>query len=118
MTAPQTISELMEGKRPGEIKIASPHLKQTVWFQPYFTDKNKHWHGISYLGDSQRWEGHIADWQIYVEPKKKKIMYQYAFKRQNGSWEVDPYFMDADAYDENNDWTKRLDYTATEFEVE
>ena len=76
-----TISELMAGKKPGEIKVRVFNLIPGSWFKPYYAAEGK-WHGTMDNGDSDCFEDSIENWEIYTEPKKKVVWYEYAKTKQ------------------------------------
>lgn len=65
------ISELMEGKMPGSVKIRHKAWSPGVFFYPHFTINN-YWYGTD-LAVLQQW--HVDDdrFELYQEPKKKVV---------------------------------------------
>lgn len=72
-----TIDQLMEGKKPGEIKICtSKHPMRDGYFVPYYNIRGL-WYGIFHALDN-RIDNEIHNsedegdyWQLYTQPKKK-----------------------------------------------
>jgi len=73
------ISELMQGKKPGEIKIRCD--SRAGYFQPYFVTKNGVYVGLDECGDICSYSyrpGEVDNsWQLYTEPKPKVIYYEF-----------------------------------------
>ena len=76
-----TISELMEGKKPGEIKIRLDTFLKGHYFIPYFQAEYDNWHGV--LCDTRdtihaHYYGVYSEgWELYTEPNPKVLMAQY-----------------------------------------
>jgi hypothetical protein len=62
-----TIDELMDGKQPGEIKIALTHWGKASWFQPYFKDENGDWHGVLEDKTADKFYYAYPGWNLYEE---------------------------------------------------
>lgn len=79
-----TISELMEGKKPGEIQICSrTDSERLKFFAPYYWDRSvNYWWGLNEVGRSDCFIGTLDKWEIYTEPKKKVVWYEYAKTKQ------------------------------------
>lgn len=71
-----TIDELMEGRKPGEIKIISPDVVDESYFVPFFRDQAGLWNGLDAKGRSRYYNNHRKNWEIYTEQKPKKILYE------------------------------------------
>ena len=71
-----TIDFLMEGKKPGEIKVCYfgdaetrvGHWPSHMFFVPYFKDQV--WYGLDEKHNVQQYKTD-QDWSLYQEPKKK-----------------------------------------------
>lgn len=70
------ISELMAGKKPGEIKIRGSNWHTDRWFQPYYLAHDV-WYGIIYNGISNCFSDDQINWIIYTEPKAKVVWVEY-----------------------------------------
>lgn len=84
-----TLDDLMEGKKPGEIKVSIRGIENSYWFRPYFKDRNGRWFGPGSDGNSNFF-GATYDASIFEEPKpKKKItLYQWLVKEPDGDYLV------------------------------
>ena len=72
-----TLNELMEGKKPGEIKVQLKSFLPEQYFVPHFQSICTLWHGINESGDYERYDEDLRDWQLYTEPKPKVKRAQY-----------------------------------------
>lgn len=127
MTDLSTIDELMEGKKPGEIKIRQIGWDSKKWFQPFFATSGE-WTGIlnNESGTPYRsvWYGDEALWQLWSEPKKKVKRWQWAvwFKDLAAPKSSSTFFTSeeearAAIVDESNiKIMQRLDFTEQEFD--
>ena len=61
-----TIDELMEGKKPGEIKISSGDYT----FIPYCKTRGGNWGGLTENKDHKFYSEDDTSWRLYTEPKK------------------------------------------------
>lgn len=66
------ISQLMEGRNPGEIKVYSGAHR----FIPYFESYGM-WHGLDACGNPTAFLDSCTSWKIYTEPKPKVKRAQY-----------------------------------------
>lgn len=88
-----TIHELVAAysKVPGDIKIWCSEWRAHEFFIPYFREnKSNIWHGLDEEGEPYKFmEFECDDLRLYKEPKKK-ILYQYAYKKYGdphlGEW--------------------------------
>lgn len=62
-----TISQLMEGKVPGEIKVQGAEYTGCWYFTPYFR-ANGLWYGTNQNGELDKWRDDNLNWEIYTEP--------------------------------------------------
>jgi len=89
-----TISELMEGKKPGEIKVRN--LYGDI-FIPYFKS-DVLWHGLNgYIGKATNFLDSRTSWQIYTEPKPKVKRAQYLVEVDYSVPLITPQFYENDA---------------------
>ena len=75
-----TISELMAGKEPGTVKVTRKEWSSGGWFQPYYLDKDddlEGWFGPSSDSGNEFYPKFISDWQLYTEPKPKKVWVEW-----------------------------------------
>ena len=84
-----TISELMEGGRPGEVRITcrgevNPHW----WFEPYF-EVGGMWYGKTPEKTVAAYAN--GGWEIYTEPKKKVKWVEYLVTPTNPASGTTPY---------------------------
>lgn len=117
------ISDLMEGKAPGSVKICHSTYSSFEWFRPYYKDSNDNWHGL--LEDDRTLTTTIVDdWHLWSPPKKKKTLYQWAIKQDgHDNWSVSKFYYEGDGqlkegYRYVGDNYRRLDYTAIEVDDE
>lgn len=92
-----TIDELMEGKKPGEIKVRRRSWSEEVYFTPYFKEADV-WYGLrnSY---HDFWSGDVDEYEIYREPKPKVRRYLWAFKSLNDKqWMLETTFATEEEY--------------------
>jgi len=84
-----TISELMEGKEPGSIKIDYVHKAagdDGWYFIPYFPDPEGSWHGKNDRGATIVTHDAAQTWRIYVEPVEKEVLYEWIYAPRGGDW--------------------------------
>lgn len=118
-----TISELMEGKERGSVKVCLPHWGHDSYFSPWFQEPNGYWHGQFNNGIAMCYPDHDDDWQLWQEPKKEVVRYKWAIKNADHMmWVEEPGFYASEeeireAYNSpfSERLFKRLDYTATTF---
>jgi hypothetical protein len=110
----KTIDDLMEDRFPGEIKIRNVNWDNDDYFIPYFITTCGLWYGIDVDG-AATYYADTASWQIYTEPKRKKIVYEWMFYSHRG-W----FISDALCTEEEATHTYRGVYqkTGRQFEVE
>lgn len=113
-----TIDELMQGKKPGEIKIARAYWDSTSWFAPYFKDRGNYWHGLLQGDHNFVANEALSDWHLYAQPKPKRILYEWIY-RDAGSWIVRDTLLDDDEMAEwaNDVGVTKYRKTGREFEV-
>jgi len=70
-----TLDELMEGKKPGEVKVQDEWWDPSMWFKPYFKTGNK-WYGLEQNGCSTAHTANNNRWSLYSEPKPKITLYE------------------------------------------
>lgn len=94
-----TIDRLVKefSKAPGDIKIKDANWDNHLYFIPYFKDSEGDWFGLNSENEFETWvTDDDVDWRVYVGPKKKKKLYQWAIKNQGeGHW-----FTTRDFYEE------------------
>lgn len=117
-----TISQLMEGKVPGSVKVRLSVWTAGEFFTPYFYDSaSGFWFGTSNAGNHEQWTDSTSAWTLYSEPKRKVAMYLWAVKTddEDGTHQSFSYYPSEDALREVNPsitWCQRLDYTKIEVE--
>ena len=81
-----TITELMQGKAPGEIRIMLSSWSNSQWFRPFFVTRKQDWYGIT---QDDIATGHSAmsssGWQLYTDPPKTVTMWKWAMQF-HGIW--------------------------------
>ena len=119
-----SIDELMKGVDSGFIKIFMSDAGG--WFRPFFKAGGL-WFGLYQDGQFGQHDAYFKLWQLYVEPKPKKVMYQYALWDESFKiWIAEKFFFESDEHyakflsDTSSKSKKfqRLDYTRTELEDE
>jgi hypothetical protein len=71
-----TLNKLMEGRKPGEIKVCKDLFYASRYFVPYFLTRDGLWYGMDSEGTP---EAHLglnmsstaAGWHLYTAPKPK-----------------------------------------------
>ncbi len=115
-----TITELMTGKQPGEIRVTCCGFDKGSWFQPYFQNKHGDWFGLC----SESWgvsysQNYMTNgWQLYTEPKAKVVRWLWANLDDVDGWEQDKWFMnetEAQTYYGEMSYRK-CPWSATEFD--
>ncbi len=88
-----TISELMAGKKPGEIKVNQIGWANGHFFRPYYVSEG-HWYGLDDSQCSMSFRHKEDNWQLYTEPKAKVVWHEYArtkqFEAGSTAWLVIP----------------------------
>lgn len=82
-----TIDELVAkySKVPGDIKIKSSDWQES-YFVPFFKDHTA-WHGLNQNGFHFQWTTDCDFfWELYTELRKKKKLYQWAYRELDGDW--------------------------------
>lgn len=117
-----TISQLMQSRVPGEIRIQLKGWDDGSYFIPQFKDAFGTWHGTTpggrYLGYR---DAYSPDWELYTEPKKMVARYQWAVVTYGVLYSTTLYFAsEEDLRKEVSgvEWCQRLDYTKIEVEEE
>lgn len=115
-----TINELMEGKKPGEIKICRPFQNPTcIYWSPYFKDGHGLWHGLNSSNENSFYCGHsFDDWKRHEEPKPKVKRWLWAYKNGSGGWDIDAEYMTEERASENHLDPKKLPWSEMEFDDE
>ncbi len=114
-----TISELMEGKKPGEIRVTGLSEYDAVyWFRPYYRIEGC-WHGPDIQVPHYSWKDDDT-WQLYTEPKPKVVRWLWALSRDN-SGTFDGIFLDTEYMSEEEEALKpgirmKLPFSQMEFE--
>lgn len=116
-----TISQLMEGKVPGSVKVRRSGWYADEYFVPYFIDQEGDWRGTIEGGGATYMTDERDDWTLYTEPKRKVAMYLWAIQHEEGGtvWQTSAYYAtDAHLRKENPNASmiQRLDYTKIEVE--
>ena len=78
-----TLNQLMEGRRPGEIKVCKLSLGGGSYFIPYFQNVYGRWHGLREDGTNEDYAANNNLWEIYTEPKPKVKRAQYIINRSH-----------------------------------
>ena len=116
-----TITQLMQSRVPGEIRIRIKGWDDRSYFIPQFKDVTGNWHGTDSHGH-YLWfmDDYSTDWELYIEPKKVVARYQWAYRRGTSSFNLtDRYFTSEQElrnYISGVTWCQRLDYTKIEVE--
>ncbi len=110
-----TIDELMEGKKPGEIKICRS-IDRTKYFIPFFRDSIKQWNGLGPAGEfkCEMAKASSLNWELYQEPKPKVKRWLWV----NGKY-VFPYMKSEEEVKMHECYHKswqKLPFSETEFE--
>jgi hypothetical protein len=82
-----TISDLMKGKAPGEIKVTWDGWTKNAWFQPFYCFESR-WYGPADDTPHYHAEANSGGWSLYQEPKKPVTRWLWATKNPNGEWFV------------------------------
>ena len=86
------ISELMEGKEPGSVKITCRGWGAYVYVRPFFKDNKGAWHCSDEYNISYRFEDWSERFSLYQEPAKTKTVYEWMIKEDRGEiWYVSDY---------------------------
>jgi hypothetical protein len=76
-----TISELMEGKAPGTVRITKGSAPNGHSFTPYYRSRDCHgthwWYGMRESGISDCFLDRGNDWSLYTEPKPKVVWVEW-----------------------------------------
>lgn len=85
-----TISDLMEGKVPGSVRVRHTDWSFSHYFTPYY-ELGGNWYGPEYFLDKIQGLREVAGvlynkegYQLYVEPKPKKKMCLWAYEDRQG----------------------------------
>ena len=116
-----TITELMQGRAPGEIRVRSPGWGSDAYFTPYYL-AGAYWCGINNNGAHASSNNYNDDWELYTEPKRKVALYNWAVRyvdRGNSIYSSIGYFSCEEALHtgiRGITWCQRLDHTKIEVE--
>jgi hypothetical protein len=115
-----TISELMEGKVPGSVKVRREGWDEGCYFVPHFL-ADSCWHGVNQAGNYDDFYFNWDDWTLYTEPKRKTVMYLWAMCQLGYTipFQTTDYYTTEEAVRDafiDVVWCQRLDYTRIEVE--
>jgi hypothetical protein len=90
-----TISELMEGKAPGTVKIRMSSMPDG-YFVPYYlaTRRNYlegYWHGLTDVGLSDCHNDVDERWYLYTEPKQKVVWVEWLVTSKPNTLDMSAY---------------------------
>jgi hypothetical protein len=107
-----TIDELMEGKKPGEIKVTKLGWNKENYFRPFFRDEQGEWHGLDELEHKDTSDGYDLNdnWSLWVEPKPKVVLHEVLVPELIG--------YSLRLYEEENIVNKKAVRTGRTFEVD
>jgi hypothetical protein len=88
----KTIDELMEGQKPGTIKITRESWENGKYFVPYFKDDENFWWGLTADGNTDWQSASTKRWITYAPPKKKVKMWQWLIKDAEGYHPTERYY--------------------------
>ncbi len=119
-----TIDELMEGKRPGEIRITRATNIRTEYVRPFYKDNSWQWHGLDEHNVNADLYFDKDDWRLYEEPKPKVRRWLWAIKHISYGWTQDlnnRFMTDNEAWDrfvgmKGVKFFKKLPWSEMEFE--
>lgn len=106
-----TIDELMEGKKPGEIKV----IYDVYIFTPHYRMNNR-WYGFYPDDDKEFMKCECATqdiWELYTEPKKKVKRWLWC---SNKGEDVSNCFMTEDERGDPDTHTTKILFSEMEFE--
>ena len=119
-----TITQLMEGKVPGSVKVRKEGVLwgAGAYFVPYFCSNSGTWFGLrqdGYQSDSD--DAPTDGWELYTEPKPKRMVptYLWAVRDLHGVHQTDYYYSTASDLRKSHPsmtWYLRLDSTMIEVE--
>ena len=116
----KTIDELMEGQKPGTIKITRESWENGKYFVPYFKDDENFWWGLTTDGNTDWQSASTKRWVTYSPPKRKVKMWQWLvgsaeFCNSSSGFYVSK--KNAESATGSN-VIQRLDYTEIEVEID
>jgi hypothetical protein len=89
-----TIAQLMEGKKPGEIKLRLSSWPPTSFFSPFYITVDEIWHGLMKDGYSCWYRNIDTNWELYTEPKPKRKLAPYIVTDGKAVWSPNTFFED------------------------
>jgi len=77
-----SISDLMKGKKPGEIKVRAKGWPTARWFRPFYSAGGC-WYGPGFVSDDESYGYSGDDWELFAKPVKME--YRWMWSNINGT---------------------------------